>query len=414
MAITIEQETQLYTPVFNMMPIVASSTEVNGQEFFFIDFYIKDENGDEISMSRIAPRYDNQLMKTDLMRSLEKYCTHDIVGVATPTYGVRQTSNVFKKYSLELIEMYGNVASGVASGATTTLSERYAFNGVFNDEDFEDFIYTDYVIASGSSYAKLLTDMRGADINIRTGDSFEVGWITSAGATEPAKAVNIKTYDNSGTLIGTYKIANGFSSGTDDADKFLSCLVGADDLNASTLSSGSQPVITDSVKTYTIYIENNSGTRVSEILTFRIDRNCYRASEYIRLFWVNTLGRIDSFNFNFQFDKSKQVERSSFKRLRGQFTGDTFGVDTHQHGTTNFYTKTQRKVKVRSNYLNDTEAEWLDNLADSPAIWAMIDNKLIPMVMDTNTYEIRTIEKNKLFIVEFDLSYSVEGYRQRL
>lgn len=413
MSLTIEQQAQDYAPVFNPLYYVMSSDEVANYDFFFYWVQILDAGANIIWQDRFIPRYDNELLLYDASRALEAYVSFDISGISGGTSGVRKASNIYKEYSVRFIEEYGAVASGLVSGDTTTISSKYAFNGVFLPEDAKYYDEDNYVVDDSFPNGVFLTDMTGANIRVKQGDAFELGWMTVAGATEPSKNVVIKTYNSSGSLIGTYKIANSFSAGTTTDAKFLSINVGTAELNASTLSSGSQPIITSGVATYEVYIENNSATQVSAAVTFEIDRTCYRTTG-LRLFWVNSLGRIDAFNFNFAYERSKDVEQSRFRRLRGSFTGSTFSTSDTETGSTNFYTKSERRLKVRTDYINNMEAKWLENLIDSPAIWALIDGKILPMVMDTKTYRRQTIELNKLFSVEFDLMYSVSSYRQRL
>jgi len=411
MSITILQSPKTYSPVFNPMNFVCSSNNIAGNNYFFYLCKIKDSSGNVISQHRFTPRYDNDYLLFDVSRELEKYTSYDISGISVPSYGVRRTSNVFKEYTVQFIEEIGSVASVVASGLNTISSTLYAYNGSFEYTQNVSYLDTDWLIDTGTK--KFLTDLRGGNIRIKEGQSYELGIMTGAGAGQPVKNIVIKTYDNSGTIIGTYKIANSYSSGTTTADKFLSVLVGTADLNLTTLGSGSQPVITSSVSTYTVYIENNSSTIVSETLTFEIDRTCYQQDE-IRLHWLNSLGRIDSYNFNFANDVSYSVERQAFKKDVGAFNGSAYGYKTYEPATTNYYTKVDKKIKIRTDYINNIEAEWFKNLVSSPIVWAEVDGVLVNVIMDTSSYNVQTIEKNKLFSVEFDLTYSNSSFRQRL
>ena len=412
MAITIEQNPQEYSPVFNPMNFVCSSNNIAGNNYFFYLVKVKDSAGNVIYQNRYIPRFSDQYLLFDVQRALESYVSYDISGIAVGTTGVRRTSNVFKEYTVQFIEEIGASASGVASGSSTTSSTKYAFNGAFSFNDFVSYDDADWLIATTGT-KKFMTDLRGGNIRIKLGQRFELGIMTGAGASEPVKNIVIKTYSYNGTLIGTYKIANSFSSGTTTDDKFLSVLVGTGDLNSTTLTSGSQPVITDAVYTYTVQVENNSGTIVSETLTFEIDYRCYGADE-IRLYWLNTVGRIDSFNFNFASDESIEVVKAAFRKLNGTMTGAAFGYTRYETGQTNFYTQVDKKIKVRTDYINNIEAEWLQHFVSSPIHWAEIDGNLVSVVLDTKSYTIQTIEKNKLFSVEFDLMYANSDYRQRL
>ena len=412
MAITIEQNPEEFAPVFNPMNFVCSSDNVNSTTYWFYLVKVKDDGGNVIYQNRYVPRFNDTLLRFDVQRALESYVSYDITGITTGTTGVRRTSNVFKEYTVQFVEESGSTASGVASGASTTSGTKFAYNGSFTFNDFVSYNDTDYLIATTGT-KKFMTDMRGGNIRIKTGQRFELGIMTAAGASQPVKNIVVKTYGISGSLLGTYKIANSFSAGTTTPDKFLSVLVGTGDLNSTTLGSGSQPVITDSVYTYTVQVENNSAAIVSETLTFEIDRRCYMADE-VRLYWLNSLGRIDSFNFNFASDVSMEVVKSTFRKLNGSMSGSTFSYTRHETGLTNFYTESNQKLKIRTDYITNIEAEWLQNFVSSPIHWAEVDGNIVSVVLDTKTYNVQTIEKNKLFSVEFDLTFANSDYRQRL
>lgn len=411
MSITIEQAPNKFAPVFNPMPFVLSSNNLAGNDYFNFLIRVKDSSGNVISQSRYQPRPDNELCLFDVSRHLEKYVSYDVSRLVTPVYGVQRASNVYKEYSIDFIEEYGAVASALASGSPTASGTKYAFNAAL--EYLTDIAYSGaYTIASGSTN-QFLTDMRGANIRLKESDSFDLGIMTDAGATEPVKKIVIKTYNSAGTLIDTYKVTNSYSAGTTSADKFLSILTGAGDLNSHTLSTGSQPIITASVSTYEVYIENNSGNRCSEILTFQIDRRCYR-EDGVRVHWLNSLGRIDSFNFNFASDISLEVLKSTFNKEVGSFSGAAWSRTSYESGVTNFYNKVTKKIKLRSDYINNKEAEWLQYMVTSPAHWIEYNGQMVSVVIDTSTYQIQTIEKNRLFSVEVDFTFSNNSYRQRL
>jgi hypothetical protein len=412
MSITIDQQPNKFSPVFNPMEFSFYSSSISGNPFFFLLTQLKDASSNVISQSRYSPRPDNQLFKHDVAPLLEKYVSYDISGIASPSYGVRRTTGVYKEYILYSLEEYGAVASGISSGASSTSSNKFAWNGALDYNDQIGYDQASYVIASGTT-AKLLTDMRGDSIRLKSTDTFEIGIMTDAGATSPVKNIVVKTYDYASTLIGTYKIANSFASGTTSPDKFLSCLVGAGDLNSTTLTSGSQPVITSSVNYYEVYVENNSGTRCSEILTFKIDNYCYK-EDGVRMYWLNSLGRIDSFNFNFASDESISITKASFDRVTGAYSGNVFSRTRYESGKTNFSTIVEKKIKVQSDYLSNTEAQWMQYMIASPLHWMMYNGNLISVYLDAREYNIQTIEKNKLFNVEFMVTFGHKSYRQRL
>jgi hypothetical protein len=417
MSLTIEQSPEEYSPVFNPLNFVVSSNNIAGHNFFFYKVNIKNAAGDIISQNRYSPRPDNEYLLFDVARELEKYTSYDINGIALGTTGVRYATNVYKEYTIQFVEETGSVASGVASGATASTGTLYAYNAALDDMvsyDDQYYVISDTTTLVSLQLQRFLTDMRGANIRIKSTERFDLGMMTRVGGGgQGFKNLVIKTYGGTGALIGTYKIANSYSAGSTAADFFLSCLVGPPDLNSTSLLSGVQPVITDSVYTYTVYSEDNAATQTSETLTFEIDKDCYK-QDGIRVYWLNTLGRMDAFTFNFANEESIDVVRASFRKLTGSFTGAAFGYTHYETGKTNFTTQVDRKIKVRSDYINNAEADWLKNMVSSPIWWVELDGNLVSMTLDTNSYTIQTIQKNQVFSVEFDLMFSKSAYRQRL
>lgn len=416
MSLTIEQSPEDFSPVFNEMEFVVSSDNLIGNTYFFYLVNVKDDNGAIISQHRYSPRPDNNYLLFDTSRILEKYVSYDISGIQAGTTGIRRASNVYKEYSIQFVEETGSVASAVTSGATESTSTLYAFNGALDDVidyDSDLWVISDSTLLPSLQSQRFLTDQRGADIRIKTTESFELGMMTTAGSGQGLKKLVVKTYDSANSLLGTYEITNAYASGITTPDYFLSCLVGPADLNSTTLSSGSQPVITSSVDKYTVYTVSNAADITSETLTFKIDTRCYRA-DGIRVYWLNSLGRIDAFTFNFANDRSIDVVKSAFRRVTGAFSGASFTRTRYESSLTNFYTQSDEKIKVRTDYISDTEAEWLKYCIQSPIHWAVIDGQLINIVLDTKTYNIQTIEKNSLFSVELDFMFSQSVYRQRL
>jgi len=414
MSLTIEQSAEDFAPVFNPMDFIVSSDNLIGNTFFFYLVKVQDDNGDTISQHRYLPRPDNSLLKFDASRILEKYTSYDISGIQSGTTGFRRTSNVYKEYRLQFVEETGSVASAVTSGATTSTSYKYAFNGALDDVidyDSDLWVISDSTLLPSLQQQRFLTDQRGANIRIKTTESFELGMMTTAGSGQGVKKIVVKTYDISNSLLGTYEITNAYASGVTTPDLFLSCLVGPVDLNSTTLSSGSQPIITSSVDKYTVYTQSNAGDITSETLTFKIDTSC---NSGIRIHYLNRLGRIDSFTFNFANDSSLEVTKSAFRKLSGSFSGSTFARTRYESESTNFFTQVDKKIKVRTDYISDTEAEWLQYMVSSPIHWGIIDGELVNLVLDTKSYNVQTAEKNKIFFIECDFTFSKSIYRQRL
>jgi hypothetical protein len=225
--------------------------------------------------------------------------------------------------------------------------------------------------------------------------------------------LEIKTYNDSNTLIDTYRITNSFAGSSTKSELFLSVNVGAASLNSQTLSTGVQPIITDSVAYYTIQTVNGSNVATSELLTFEIDRNCYKYTP-IRLFWLNKYGRMDSFSFNFANDKSFEVAKSTYLKQGGVIDGSSFVRSRFESGDTTFNNMIDTTIKLRTDYISTIESEWLSELVKSSIVWAQIGSSFNTVKVINTSYTNKDTRKDGMFIEEIDVEFANSSYRQRL
>jgi hypothetical protein len=393
--------------------------------FNHIDFLVDTDNVQPIFSYQIKPIVAGQAIAQyvkpksiygdkahfDAQRTIQNQVSYDISGIVNNTAQIYKAKNVFKEFYIQFAELSGTTNTNVASGSPINSNTLIAVNTAFEYEDtFKTDYIKDYVIDSFTG-KYFLTGLRGGDIRIGTTDLFELGFMQESGLTFAAK-FEIKTYGFDGSLIGTYVKNNTFAGTTNTDELFLSINVGTASINNLTLTSGTQPIYTDAVDKYTIQILNTSNTPQSELLTFQIDRDCYKYTP-VRIFWLNKLGRFDAYNFNFANDKSYQVTKDFYLKQGGAVVSNSFVRSSYETGDTAFNTRIESSIKLRTDYISTIESQWIAEMVKSPLAFIFNNGRLFPIKISTSSYTNKDTRKDGMFIEEIDVQFTNASYRQR-
>jgi hypothetical protein len=121
-----------------------------------------------------------------------------------------------------------------------------------------------------------------------------------------------------------------------------------------------------------------------DIWTFNItDCNC---KPNIKLMWLNELGGIDYFTLDGRIDKSRNIEKSNFRRkLKSYKSGNGYTFNYGERGLTTYNTKSDDAYVARTKFLTQSELDWLSYIYESPEVYILKDNgDMIPITI-TNT-----------------------------
>ena len=406
MSITVLQTPNDVVSGFNPQMYVASSTQTAQTNFRFFT-KIKDYAGNVIAEFRNIPHPTYNTLIFDPQRTIENYLSYDIDNLINQSYGFKTGVNVFKYYTLVIQEEYS--VSGVISGyASASTSAKYPVNAAI---DYEDFVVNNLGNRIALNNTRKLSTNQPLRIKLKETDSYELGIIQTT--TNSVKYIKIETYGVNG-LIQTATINNTFLDVTTPANRFLSILCGPNDLNNSTLTTGTLPLVTSSVIYYRVAMFNSINVQSTEWKEFEIDRKCTRESEYQRLFFLNQIGRFDAFNFTCVSEDNIEVEKSSYKKLLGLIDPVGFTFLSSQRESSVFYSKSIQRFKLKSDYIDTETAYWLKELHQSPLVYWYTGGKFIPVVIETNSYQAKKTIQNKLIQVELTIKMSVDTQRQRL
>lgn len=412
MSVTIEQQPQSYAPGFNPLMVVASSTQSASPNFRFVVRVKESQGGANIATFRVSKRPDNALLLFDAHRVVENFLTFDITNITTINTGFKKGVNVFKKYAVNVQEEYSlTVNDPITVHASGTTSDLYAFNGALSAIDIRAYDFNDYLI-NGTGLRRFLTN-QPEHVKVRTADTYELGMFQIPVATpNKLKSLKIEPFDAAGNALPSGTIDNPEAANTADDARFMSILCGPADLNASSLTTGSQPIIPTNTAYYRVSTIDNSAIRTSEYKYFDMDTRCTQS--YIRVFFLNRLGSIDAFNFIRVSDRNIDVQRSTYDKTEGQFNGSAFELNDTDSGKEDFHIRYDNKWLLRSDWLTEAESEWLQELITSPMVMMLYNGKFMRMQVADASYQPKTYKNQKLFKLDLNLTQSLGNYSQRL
>jgi len=374
MAITINTEPNDIAPVYSDISYVVTSTNYAQSNFKFIAV-VKNEAGTIIAKLK-APIFHGTSDKAvfNLSRILQNYVTYDFTKSLA---SISKCTNSYLAYSVEFGEEYG----GTEYLALATDTGKYVWNGLFDLYGSETT--ATYQITFPSTTPKFLTRVRTRRVSLAQTDYLYF----LRGAVGASSEIQVKAYNDAGTLIATSQIKNNFTDAGEKSEFLLRCPAGADNLNditAGNLTSGTAGnVIPASTNYYTMQAIDAGSQLGSELYRFDVVEECSKyTTQY--LYFLNPLGGFESVRCSMASKDKYNVSRKQFKRNNYTLTGNTYAYDTTKHGITNYAVEKTKEVELNTNWLNEAEFEWLQDLIASPVVF--LGN--IPVNITDTNYEV--------------------------
>tara|TARA_Y100000004_G_scaffold194276_1_gene258493 strand:+ start:44 stop:1513 length:1470 start_codon:yes stop_codon:yes gene_type:complete len=119
----------------------------------------------------------------------------------------------------------------------------------------------------------------------------------------------------------------------------------------------------------------------------------------VRLAWRNRLGAWDYFNFRGKSIESLDIKKETMSSVAGTWDSTTFNYNNWDRGTGTLYTEANRKLTINSDWLNEDEAVWLEELFTSINVQILADNNIVyPVILTDKSYIKKTSVNNKIKI----------------
>ena len=243
---------------------------------------------------------------------------------------------------------------------------------------------------------------------------------------DPVAGLSVTTFDSSGATIQTATVE--WTSLYPQVGADMQVIgVGPYNLNASTLTTGSQPVVEPSVASYAVHAITSAGTQVSEERTFRVNHNCTQDTP-TRLAWTNRWGGTDHYDF-ISKKETVNVKRTEYEKVLGTWrdpnlTHRPFGIFGGERGRTTLSNTGTKKLLLTTDYITEEEYAWLNEelmfsesvyIVDSTPSWATPGSgylNTLPVTVTTTSSETKLMKNKPIqFPIEVQLAYDRNSTR---
>lgn len=406
MAVTILQEPQQYTPVYNDLNFLVSSTNTGQPNFNYI-FDVK-INGSTVSRHRIPKNVSNNYGLFNVKRIAENYVTQVF---AYNFLAVTPWSSGILSLQVELREEYGSTPTIGSLAATSSLV--YCWIASLDAPEWVDYDVTQYrILSTDSAVSQLLSTKQTQNIKLT-----EKAWVYGlAGDNDAISSFRVQAFNSAGTQIQNTYILNPNATITAVAHRMVSCPAGAQNLNSilnaqlSLTTQNQGNIIPSTTAYYLISTRGAAGT--SKVMQFNVVDPCTKY-ESIRIHFLNKLGGFDSFTFDLLSRENNAIERKKYRRNVGAYSGATYIYNDLQRSNIIYDTQVSETMILNSNWINDAEAVWLEELLTSPITYMETANGIEVVNVTDSAYETKKTVNDKLFNLQISIEKTYLKTRQR-
>jgi len=182
--------------------------------------------------------------------------------------------------------------------------------------------------------------------------------------------------------------------------------VGYENVNAYTLSTGTQPILDNMTASYTVQFETVTTGTVFELISFEVDRE-YRVDP-VRFVFMNNYGALDFFTAYAFKEQSISIESAISQRPVTDYTTVT------SYGRFRPNTSMTTSFKVGTQNLTVDEIVWLQQLISSAGVWVQEGSNYRPIVIKTDSLMIESnLQGREVFSIQFEYEYANALRRQK-
>ena len=465
MAFTIEQKPSLLSAANSPLVYVikeSSSGTYNAPKFRYILKLYIDGSSDEAAILKI---HKNQTFVGifDISHIIRTYVSTTLTNSNDTTYsihslGIDETAKPFGKNVAQMVKVTAKALYEKATSAETSPVE----------ETSATVTADSYVIPATTPFTKTATNVGGLDENgtnfpltyFMNSDSAEdsYGFFTNAptvqfvrGSSTSADNLDqltlcfkqgdsassslitqgdkleymfVEYYNASGVIIGSAQSfansnANGGATAAQADTTYESILYfgcGTKNLETQTLNTSANPSDFADWAYYRIYgsTSSSSGDRCTKYYYFyrygsgaTVDDRHQSCTRYdnVRLAWVNRLGGWDYMNFRGKSKTTVDIQSSEIESVPGTWDSATFNYNSWDRGKKTLFKTATKKMTINSDWLNEDEAVWLEELFTSDEVQILNDDyTIVDAVVVTNKNYIKKTSVNDKIKIQYTIN----------
>lgn len=406
MAITIHQQLDYLTPVYNINPFTIESS-YNDEENFYYLLYIVDADGTFVSSRQ--PKDVNGLSIYDPNKITKNKVSYNFNPSIT---GQTDNSDLFYQYKVS----YGSISDGSYDSVVNS----NVINGFpFNFQIDDDWDITDYFL--NNTDAKFLTDFDESKIVLTKDDYYTFNYINgnfgTLGTSSPYRFMyTFYKEDGSVHLRGLNRTTStptiSTSSFNSTPERIIQTIpVGPQNLLGVTFNTSSVPIyfnlpsnFFDDVKYYTINAEQSGGAHQSK--TYTVELKCKANHTNYQIFYKNKFSGFDAITFNHGNTTEYSSKINTFRKDPYGVVNNKYTYTQGNRGLDITHKTSQKKLIVFSDIIFEEHFPIYESFFNSPTHYLYKDGKIIPLVLTSNKMEIEDKMNRNLYQIKFEFDYS--------
>lgn len=360
MAITIIEQPQSHTPIYNDMVVLTSSNLTANPKFLFgLDVYVTLEGFGDSYLGRLkSPAVANLYSPSLDVRgffNIKEFMKSSGYFATKNNYWLADISH---KIKLIPGEEYAASASGAATYYPSSANIEYVgFNGALRLDEFRQFVPTDLIntttIAASSGIGQYILSSYTQPKDILKSTINELTFLCNGGTNTRA----LITYFNGNALISTQTVA----------------LTTANRTDVTINGSYNTLAVPLTATKYTIALERvSNGNDLSPSYTYNLLDAC---SKYptLNVYFQNKWGAYDSFIFNKKSTKNDSINRKTYQKQDRYI--NTY--NSYDPAIRTYDSEIKTKHTLRTDWITEDQLNWLSELVESNNVQFSYDSEFV-------------------------------------
>jgi hypothetical protein len=410
MAVTIQNTFNDVVALQKPLVLTASSTNTSEEKFRYV--MTIDVNSTEVIKVKQQAN-SNDYVHFDLYQIIKDYFETKYLDGGTEIHKIITTVDGDDTALFIEINVYEEYATSATTDPTeypSTGNATTSFIAINTTYQFKDGVTPTlagiYEFNNDTTEIQWLTNMP-TRLKTRAGEYQTAAILASdfRGAVSTSLRYSITFYEADGTQISTADITRltigmanfvATKSAVNAGVLYQFIPIGYQNLENQSFNTSIRPSTQANLAYYTINIFDNSGDYITK--TYRFDiADCSKYTP-IQLAWVNALGAWDYYTFELAHTEKLNIQRETFRKPYGNWgAGATYTYSQYESGDTIYKIEADKQYTVNSDWLNDSDFEWLQELLMSKEVQFVNENgDFTPVIITDTDYEFKQDVNNKL------------------
>jgi hypothetical protein len=194
---------------------------------------------------------------------------------------------------------------------------------------------------------------------------------------------------------------------TTTANGIVQIASGLGNMGTVTVLAGTLPIVKPNATTVQVYLTNTSNVKVSEVITYKIDRRC-SISDY-EIVFMDKLGTFANFAMQLRSYEKGNINRLTYNKQFGDTVAGLVTFNTYDSGTTTYHVDDTKEISLNTNFMTDAESVYFDELLTSGYTYLKVGNDYFACQVQETAYETQRAINKPLIRKSVTVRYAVQN-----